>query len=50
VLVKYPTDLDVTPRYDGSFTLFVDPTTAAPLAAPRELPVEIERRLGRSRR
>jgi hypothetical protein len=45
VLVKYPTDLDVTPRYDGSFTLFVDPTTAAPLAAPRELPLEIERHI-----
>ena len=34
VLVKYPTDLDVTPRYEGTFTLFVDPTTAAPLATP----------------
>ena len=45
VLVKYPTDLDVTPRYDGTFTLFVDPTTAAPLAAPRQLPLEIERHI-----
>jgi hypothetical protein len=45
VLVKYPTDLDVSPRYDGSFRLFVDPTTAAPLAEPRELPLEIERHI-----
>ena len=43
VLVKYPTDLDVNPRYAGTFTLFVDPTTAAPLAAPRVLPLEIDR-------
>ena len=35
-LVKYPTDLDVTPRYEGTFTLFVDPTTAAPLATPHQ--------------
>jgi hypothetical protein len=42
-LVKYPTDLDVTPRYQGVFTLFVDPTTAAPLDAPRQAPLEIER-------
>ena len=37
-LVKYPTDLDVTPRYHGTFTLFVDPTTAAPLATPLQVP------------
>ena len=45
VLVKYPTNLDVTPRYRGVFTLFVDPTTAAPLATPREAPLEIDRRV-----
>jgi hypothetical protein len=42
-LVKYPTDLDVTPRYEGTFTLFVDPTTTAPLAEPLEVPLQIER-------
>ena len=44
-LVKYPTDLDVTPRYEGSFTLFVDPETATPLATPVELPLEIDRHI-----
>lgn len=42
-LVKYPTDLDVTPRYQGVFTLFVDSTTAAPLATPRQVRLDIER-------
>lgn len=42
-LVKYPTDLDVTPRYEGTFTLFVDRTTAAPLETPLTVPLEIER-------
>jgi hypothetical protein len=44
-LVKYPTDLDVRPRYEGVFTLFVDPETAAPLATPVEVPLEIERHI-----
>ena len=44
-LVKYPTDLDVTPRFEGTFTLFVNPQTAAPLAQPQELPLTIERRI-----
>lgn len=44
-LVKYPTDLDVTARYEGSFTLFVDPETATPLAAPVELALEIDRHI-----
>ena len=43
--VKYPTDLDVTPRYEGTFTLFVDRTTAAPLATPLRVPLEIERHI-----
>ena len=42
-VVKYPTDLDVTPRYEGSFTLFVDPDTRAPLAAPVVAPLDISR-------
>src|SRR5262245_31576557 len=33
-VVKYPTDLDVSPRYAGSSSLRVDPATAAPLAEP----------------
>lgn len=44
-LVKYPTDLDVTPRYAGTFTLFVDPATAAPLETPTSVPLEIVREL-----
>ena len=44
-LVKYPTDLDVTPRYEGVFTLFVDPETATPLATPVEMPLDIERHI-----
>lgn len=44
-LVKYPTDLDVTPRYEGSFTLMVDPVTAAPLDEPTEAPLTVERRI-----
>jgi hypothetical protein len=44
-LVKYPTDLDVTPRYQGKFTLLVDPTTAAPLATPVQVPLDIERHI-----
>jgi hypothetical protein len=43
--VKYPTDLDVTPRYEGTFTLFVDRTTAAPLATPLRVPLDIERHI-----
>jgi hypothetical protein len=44
-LVRYPIDLDVTPRYEGVFTLFFDPETAAPLATPVELPLDIERHI-----
>lgn len=45
MLVKYPTDLDVSPRYEGTFTLFVDPSTAAPLDEPIEVPLVVERRI-----
>lgn len=45
IFVKYPTDLDVTPRYAGTFTLFVDRTTAAPLATPLHVPLDIERHI-----
>lgn len=43
--VKYPTDLDATPRYEGTFTVLVDATTAAPLAEPMELPLTVERHI-----
>ena len=44
-LVKYPTDLDVAVQYDGTFLVFADPTTFAPLATPAEAPLTIERHL-----
>lgn len=44
-LVKYPTDLDVTPRYAGTFRLFVDPTTARPFARTTSVPLDIERHI-----
>jgi hypothetical protein len=43
--VKYPTDLDVSPRYEGTFTVFVDPSTAAPLEEPIELPLTVDRHI-----
>lgn len=45
LLVRFPTDLDQTTRYRGTFTLYVDQATGVPLAAPLELPLEIERRI-----
>jgi hypothetical protein len=45
VLVKYPTDVDVTPRYEGTFTVFVDQSTFAPLASPQQVPLTIERHI-----
>jgi Porin PorA len=44
-LVKYPTDLDVNPRYEGTFSVHVDPTTGAPLATPLELPLTVDRHI-----
>jgi hypothetical protein len=44
-LVKYPTDLDVTPHYEGRFTLYVDPVTTASLATPLEVPLDIDRHI-----
>jgi hypothetical protein len=44
-LVKYPTDLDVSPRYAGTFTVLVDPATAAPLDEPMEMPLTVDRRI-----
>jgi hypothetical protein len=44
-LVKYPTDLDVDLEYAGTFTVLVDPTTAAPLPEPMVLPLEVDRHI-----
>ena len=44
-LVKYPTDLDITTHYEGTFTVFVDPASAAPLADPIDLPLSIDRHI-----
>ena len=43
--VKYPTDLDVSPQYEGTFTVLTDPATAAPLAEPMVLPLTVDRRI-----
>jgi hypothetical protein len=44
-VVKYPTDLDVSPRYEGTFSVLVDPATAAPLDEPMQLPLTVDRRI-----
>lgn len=44
-LVKYPSDLDVTPRYEGTLSLFVNPANGGSLATPQKLPLTIERHL-----
>lgn len=44
-LVKYPTDVDVTPRYEGRFTFYVDPATTAARATPLEVPLDIDRHI-----
>lgn len=44
-LVKYPTDLEADQAFEGTFTVLVDPTSAAPLAEPLVLPLEVERHI-----
>lgn len=44
-LVKYPTDVNASPRYDGTFTVYVDPATFAPLTTPTQLPLTVERHI-----
>lgn len=44
-LVKYPTDLDADQTFEGTFSVLVDPTTAAPLDQPLQLPLEVERHI-----
>ena len=42
-LVKYPSDLNKTAVATGSFSLFVNPATGAPLGRPQLLPLSIHR-------
>jgi hypothetical protein len=44
-LVKFPSSVDETNRYRGTFTLHVDPATMQPLAQPMTVPLEIDRRV-----
>ncbi len=44
--VKYPGGpLNKTAHAQGTFTLYIDPSTAAPLATPQKLPLDIKRNL-----
>jgi hypothetical protein len=42
-LVKYPDDVDETPVYTGTFTLYIDPATTEPLPEPQEVALEVRR-------
>ena len=44
-LVKFPTDVDQNPRYEGTFVLFVDPATAAPLDEPTTAGLAVNRHI-----
>jgi hypothetical protein len=44
-LVRFPTDLDVTPEYSGTLTLAIDPTTHLPLDQPKTYPLSVTRHL-----
>jgi hypothetical protein len=44
-LVRFPTDLDVTPKYSGSVTLYIDPDTHMPLAEPKVYALDVARRI-----
>lgn len=44
-LVKYPTDVDVRPEYAGTFTLYVNPADASPLATPMAVPLTVKRHI-----
>jgi hypothetical protein len=44
-LVKVPSHVDLTTRYEGTFTLHIDTATNQPLAHPTTLPLEIDRRV-----
>jgi hypothetical protein len=42
-LVKFPTDVDQRLQYEGTFTLFVDPASAAPLVEPTTSALAVDR-------
>jgi hypothetical protein len=44
-LVRFPTDLDVTPQYAGTVTLFIDPATHLPLTEPKTFDLTVDRHL-----
>ena len=44
-LVRYPLTIDATPVYEGTFTLFVDAKTFAPLPTPQKLPLKVTRHI-----
>ncbi len=44
-LVKFPLDLDQATRYEGTFSVYVDPGTGAALETPIDLPLQLERRI-----
>lgn len=44
-LVKFPSQLDETTNYRGTFTIYADPATGQPFSEPMTLPLEIDRRV-----
>lgn len=44
-LLRFPSDLDQTLHYQGTFAVFADPATGASLPAPLELPLRVDRRV-----
>jgi len=44
-LVKYPTDVDESPEYEGTVKIFLDPKTYAPLDPPIEAPLHVVRHI-----
>jgi hypothetical protein len=45
LIVRFPTDVDTTIRYEGTFVVAADPATLAPLPAPMTLPLKVDRRI-----
>ena len=44
-LVKYPTDVDESPEYEGTVKIFLDPKTYQPLDPPLEVPLHVVRHI-----
>jgi hypothetical protein len=44
-LVKYPTDVDETPEYSGTVSIYLDPKTYAPLDPPLQAPLTVSRHI-----